>query len=83
MTGPRLGLVQLLQIRRAPDGAQHGVRARAPADPGELPQSGTYLHQVRVFLLFIAGGLVLCYAFFSAFVVLPVPAPCLELGLGP
>lgn len=50
MTGPRLGVVQLVEVRRAADGAQHGVRARPPSHPRELPQSGAHLHQVRVAL---------------------------------
>ena len=46
-TGPRLGIVQHLQIGRAPDGAQHGLRAGSEAHPGQHSQSWTHLYQVR------------------------------------
>ena len=51
IAGPRLGVVQLIQVRRAPDGPQHGLRAWPGAYPGQLSQSGSHLHQVRYVLI--------------------------------
>lgn len=55
-----MGVVQFVQVRGAADGAQHGLRAGCEADPGELSESGSHLHQVRRFRIscdFVMQGL--------------------------
>ena len=46
--GPRMGVVQRVQVCGAADGAEHGVRARPAPRARELAQPGAYLHQVRL-----------------------------------
>ena len=47
-TGSRVGVVQHIEIGGAADGAQHGLRAGAPAHPRQHAQPGTHLHKVRL-----------------------------------
>ena len=44
--GPRVGVVQHIQVCGAADGTEHGVRAWGAADSGEHALAWTYLHQV-------------------------------------
>lgn len=46
ITGPRVGVIQHVQVGRHPDGPQHGLRARSEGHQGQHPQPGPHLHKV-------------------------------------
>lgn len=45
-TGPRVGVVQHVQVCGAADGAEHGLRARGTEHPGEHALARTHIHPV-------------------------------------
>lgn len=46
--GPRVGFIQLVQVRCVADGSQHGVRAGDKKDSCQQSVTWTYIHTVSV-----------------------------------
>ena len=54
LQGTLLGIIQHFQVRRASDGAQHGLRARQGEDPGQHSEPRIYLYEVSYVIFYRA-----------------------------